>query len=79
MKILEKLGPEFEALPKTDDRKLRYTKLRIEALDCACAYNDVQAEIADALSWIPVSERPALKTKSTELALLQGEFAETEE
>ncbi|MFO0816298.1 MAG: hypothetical protein U1A77_00065 [Pirellulales bacterium] len=78
MQLLNKLDPDFEALATSDDRKVHYTLLKIQALNCACAYHELRAAITEAGSWIPESARLALITTSVESALLQGDFESSE-
>jgi hypothetical protein len=76
--LLAKLGPTFDELPRTDERKWQYTKLRIQALNIACAYTDAKSAISEALEWAPDDERACLRADLAEMELLQGDFDQDE-
>ncbi len=78
IKLLKTLSPEFDELPNSDDRKWRYTRLRIEALNMSCAYLEAKTAIVEALDLVPTSERLWLNATLSEMELLQGDFGSGE-
>lgn len=72
--LVRTLSPEFDELPKSDERKWRYAKLRIEAFGVSCAYFEAKAAIEEAIDWARASERPWLRATLSEMQLLQGDI-----
>ncbi len=74
--LLEKLAPEAQTLPRSDNRKWQYTLLEIRVLNAACAYNEAISAIENALKWAPEGEKASLNAEMAEMELLQGDFGQ---
>jgi hypothetical protein len=78
VQLLDKLGPEFEALQSSDERKVAFTRLRIKVLDMQCAYDETKAVILKSIETATSLERTAMEADLAEMRLLHGDFPSKE-
>jgi hypothetical protein len=79
MSLLESLTPEFEGLEPSDERKLRFMRLRIMAIDLAGAYDEAKSAIIDAIPVLPTNEQPSIEAELAEMSLLRGDITRSED